>query len=37
MYKLYNAIWEIVMLSALALIIRHLYLNRHAIINMIGG
>jgi hypothetical protein len=37
MYKLYNVVWEIVMLSALALVLRHLYLNRQAIINMIGG
>ena len=37
MYKIYNVIWEFVMLSALALVLRHLWLNRQAIINMIGG
>ena len=37
MYKLYNIVWEFVMLSTLALVMRHLYLNRIAIYNMIVG
>jgi hypothetical protein len=37
MYRIYNTVWEIVMLSTLALVLRHLYINRQAIINMIVG
>ena len=35
MHKIYNAIWELTMFSALALVLYHLYQNRQAIINML--
>jgi hypothetical protein len=37
MYRIYNAVWEFVMISTLALVLYHLYQNRQAIINMITG
>jgi hypothetical protein len=37
MYRIYNVVFEFIMLSALALVLRHLYLNRQAIINLIMG
>jgi len=37
MSKIYSIVWEFVMLSALALVLRHLWLNRQSIINLIVG
>ena len=37
MSRIYNVIWEFTMFAALALVLRHLWINRQAIINMIGG
>jgi hypothetical protein len=37
MYKIYNIVWEFVMLSALALVLRHLWINREYIISLMGG